>query len=430
MKRIDKLTPEHEKLLPVIRDRYINLALKGGDEVDVEAFHKGIAFVYSLAKIEAPIKIMVDSPLGMQYACHFVKAMLEPGNQVRDQVGNQVRDQVRDQVRNQVWNQVGNQVRDQVGKQVRNQVWNQVRSQVWNQVRSQVGNQVRSQVGNQVGDQVGNQVWNQVRDQVGNQVGDKVRKQVWNQVWAQVGSQVWDQVGWRVWNQVRDQVRDQKMTFEQSACIGYGYDADWLAFYQVFTELGIVKNDLLAKYDEFVSSGVWDTVMFQGVAIGCRRPEVVRRDDENQLHNDQKPAIRWRDGFELYYLDGVHLEKELWREIVSKEMSFAEIMRIENADHQAVALKYNPEAILANGAKLIDGPTSRGNELFLIENSELNKLTEFPQMYYVRMNCPTGRTFIEDVEPEYARANPYADACQAFNCSLTPEQYGMLRREG
>lgn len=31
---------------------------------------------------------------------------------------------------------------------------------------------------------------------------------------------------------------------------------------------------------------------------------------------------------------------------------------------------------------------------------------------------------------KFAKANPYADACQAFNCRLTPEQYGSLRNEG
>jgi hypothetical protein len=202
-----------------------------------------------------------------------------------------------------------------------------------------------------------------------------------------------------------------------------------MSFYKVFAELGIVKHDLFNKYEQFVNSGVWDTVLFQGVAIGCRRPQKVCRDEQHRLSNDQGPAIRWRDGFELFCLDGVHLTKIQHKDISSKTMSFREIMAIENADVRAVALKYNPEAILSAGAELID-KSERGNELYLIEKTELNKFLEEPEIYFLKMTCPTGRIFVEGSPPDIARKHPSADYLQAYALGINLGQYKNLVNEG
>jgi hypothetical protein len=146
------------------------------------------------------------------------------------------------------------------------------------------------------------------------------------------------------------------------------------------------------------------------------------------MSNDQRSAISWRDGFELFYLDGVYLPKEVWQKIISKKMTFKEIMAIEISDQRTVALKYNPEAIIKENAVLVDKST-RGNELYKIENQKLNKELEFPRIWFLKMTCPTSRIFIEGVPPEVAEATPNADVCQAYLCGLSYEEYCSLKLE-
>ena len=141
-----------------------------------------------------------------------------------------------------------------------------------------------------------------------------------------------------------------------------------------------------------------------------RKPEVKMED--GRLHSDQVPAVSFKDGYELYYLDGVNFPKELWEKVISKEMTLSEIMKIEISDQRTVALKYNPQAIIKENAQLIH-KDDRNNELYLVENSEINTLTNFPKMYFVKMICPTGRVFIEGVEPKFAEEHPNATECQA-----------------
>jgi len=160
----------------------------------------------------------------------------------------------------------------------------------------------------------------------------------------------------------------------------------------------------------------------------CARPIRIARNENGQLHSDQVKAIEYPDGWGLYALDGVILPEELFQKIISKQMTLSEIMKIEISDQRTVALKYNPQAIIKENAKLIH-KDNRNNELYLVENSEINTLTNFPKMYFLKMVCPTGRVFIEGVEPKFAEAHPNATECQAELCGLTKSEYQSMLLE-
>lgn len=144
------------------------------------------------------------------------------------------------------------------------------------------------------------------------------------------------------------------------------------------------------------------------------------------MHSDQLPAVEWEENTGLYYLDGVNFKKELWEKVVSKTMSLSEILKIEISDQRTVALKYNPQAIIKENAVLID-KDDRNNELYLVQNSEINTLTRYPKIYFLKMLCPTGRTFIEGVNPEWVdQYGENATTMQAMMCGLTPSEYQSM----
>ena len=117
---ITKLTKEQEKLLPVYRDKWLEIGLStnriclGETKEIINHFYKAI-----MEYKKSPLVIVMPNVLwGWLAAC--------------------------------LWSQVRSQVRSQVGSQVWSQVESQVESQVWSQVWSQVESQVRSQVESQV----------------------------------------------------------------------------------------------------------------------------------------------------------------------------------------------------------------------------------------------------------------------------------------
>lgn len=216
--------------------------------------------------------------------------------------------------------------------------------------------------------------------------------------------------------------------FHTPGFVGIGANIGWVTEDKMLTDFGKIDNPNFNKFAKFIESGVWDTFLFDELAIGCRRPSFVARNDDGQLSNDQGPAIKWRDGVEFYFLDGQAIEEDLYPKIVSGNMQLEDIMAIPNADVQTIALKYNPETILQSGAKLIH-KSERGNELFLLEGTPINTMLATTREYFVRMKCPTGRVFIEGIEAKFADKWPDADRCQAYNSRMTYEQYQALSRE-
>jgi len=230
------------------------------------------------------------------------------------------------------------------------------------------------------------------------------------------------------WASVRDSVR-ASVGASVRASIGAWYWADELSFGDVFYDTNVISKEKAKELDEYKS--ILETqrmaILTKEIAYVLVSP-TIRRNEDGQLSSDQRPAVEWEDNTGIYYLDGVELEKDLWKRIVSGEMSFKEIMAIEISDKRTVALKYNPQALLSENSKLVD-KDDRNNELYLIEGQQINSDLGFDKMYFLKMICPTGRIFIEGVPPNEAEKNPSASAMQAFLCGLTEKEYSEMKLE-
>ncbi len=291
---LKKLNSNQSALISKVRGEYLDLFFSG--KFEEQKILDLISFLYRLSGLDEPLKIVLDSPLALQFAANMLKF-----------VGNQVR------------NQVGNQVENQVG----NQVWNQVRNQVWNQVENQVGNQVRNQVGNQVRNQVRNQVGNQVRNQVRNQVG--------NQVWNQVRNQVWN------------------LKYFNTSWRGTSWDLDWIAYYDYFTQIGICKHKPFNEYRDLLKqANPFAMIQLKNICFASKPPIQIKRDNLNNLHNTTDYAIKFADGYGQHYLWGIYFPPETFQKYILNRVNVKEVFSIQNQEQRAAIIKhYGYENILS-----------------------------------------------------------------------------------
>jgi hypothetical protein len=249
----------------------------------------------------------------------------------------------------------------------------------------------------------------QVRSQVRSQVESQVGSQVWSQVESQVGSQVWSQV----WSQGK--------TFYSFAYYGSIWDLGWVAFYDFFEQIGI-KNESFNKFKTLIDCGIYDMIQQNETCFVCGMPEHISRDAQNRLHSTEKPATGWRDGFELYYLHGVLLEKDLWEKITKKEISAIDVLKIENMEQRYIALQeLGAEKLLKElSAKMID-KTEKGNELYQLDGIIPNK-----SLKLLKYSCPsTSRVYTKFVPFEFNKA----DEAQSWSFNLKIEEYYSLKSE-
>lgn len=270
--------------------------------------------------------------------------------------------------------------------------------QLRNQLHSQLHNQLRTQLDNQLRTQLHSQLYTQLGNQLGNQLSNQLSNQLYTQLHSQLDKEKLVEYRWQIfwWNV-------------------------WSIYYQYAQYVGVKFNKTKLKSFVNLVENVHCIAPYDGICFVSDKPTKIRWDRE-MLHHDSLPVVEYKDGYSLYSLDATTFEKELFKKVISKTMSFTNIMKIKNADQRAVALKYNPEAIINEGAILVDSD-NRNNELYLVEGKEINKLTDHPKMWYLKMKCPTGRVFIEAVPPDFANKYPSASICQAELCGLTLAEY-------
>jgi hypothetical protein len=221
--------------------------------------------------------------------------------------------------------------------------------------------------------------------------------------------------------------------------------ADDFSFWDFFYQIGITEHEGLKKYLDYLHSGVFFSIFLTDFAIVCRRPKAIRRDTNNLLDSDQLPAIEWRDGYKLWSLHGVAFKEDVWKKVVSQELTLPELAKLElGADQRAVAIQMlRPDRLLEQlGAKKIatglkytklqdmygedycaaNFPWSLNTptELYEVKNFMDTGETE----YCMKMEHPSikGKFYIEWCPPEIGRRGD-ADYAQASAFGMDIEEY-------
>ena len=188
------------------------------------------------------------------------------------------------------------------------------------------------------------------------------------------------------------------------------------------------KDKTLKEYSKFMKEAIYNGLGFivnlEKIVIAIPMPRFTK-DENRRLHNTEKPAVVWYDGFEEYYLWGIKLNKKMWEKIVSKKMSFKEIMALSNIEQRMVALKMlGAEELLKQvNAKLID-KSELGNELYEV-------IDVFPQKeWFLKYKCPsTNRVYVKCVDRAVGQKGS-ADEAQAWAHKFTLQEYLSLKNQG
>ena len=302
---IETLKPAQEKLQKKIRDKWISNFFSG-KKINKPRAKKWLEWLYSEAKLKKPMILFFESPLGIQYAANLIEKV----NGSSDSV----------------WASVRDSVGDSVGASVRASVW------------ASVGDSVRASVGDSV--------WASVRDSVRDSVGDSVRASVGDSVRASVRDSVGDSVWASVWASVKE--KNLKL-FDWGWC-GLAWDSAWLSFYDYFQKIGIKYTDKRFKeYVRIFDTNIYDTILLDGLVLVASLPSKTHRNKEGRLHNPSGPAIEWKDGYKLWYLNGVNVEAELIAKLPS--MSAEEVLAIENSEVRRVVWEVMDKGKIAELSK-------------------------------------------------------------------------------
>lgn len=167
----------------------------------------------------------------------------------------------------------------------------------------------------------------------------------------------------------------------------YGnHDAGWLSFYDfMISEVGVKNCDNIKGLLGISKNCGWWSA-YEDVVIFQNRPKEIHLNDEGEIHNEEGPAILYRDGYAVWGISGKRVTEQI---IMSPEtMTIKQISSETDLDLRSIMIdRFGwSNYIEQTNAECID---SRDN---ILENTkEALYKTEFGNRMIV--SCPTGRVF-------------------------------------
>jgi hypothetical protein len=206
------------------------------------------------------------------------------------------------------------------------------------------------------------------------------------------------------------------------------YWQSFYAYYDTFVEFGII-GDKFSKYHqlrEFINTGIYATIEFEHAVIVCEKPIVCLK-NEKGLHCVIGPAIKWKDGYEQYYINGRKIDKQWFKLCLTNSLSKNEFVNEQNDEKRSAAYMILGEEKIMSllGAKLIDevSITHQNGETETIGYFRTTeKLNNFKKQPYAwrKVTCPsTGTSYLTPTDPSLKTA---MDVAKFHRPSFVPKK--------
>jgi len=297
---ITKLTKEQEKQIPVFIDKVLNFVT---EPTNKNKATKAIQNFYEFAGHKKPIVIFAKSPIASVIMVAMYQILFKNKLLKSDQLGGQLGDQLDGQLQDQLRGQLDGRLRGQLGDQLGDQLYDQLGGQLGDQLRDQLGGQLYDQLGGQLGDQL--------YDQLGGQLGGQLRDQLGDQL----GGQLDDQLGGQLGGQLDDQLKDINNNWWLIIW--------WLTLTGVYMfgkYIGFKFDNKLFKLFFDLTTNISFMIPYRGIVFISGNPK--RIDWKNKrLHNENKAAVEYADGYSLYMISGVRVNEKIVKhpETLTKE---------------------------------------------------------------------------------------------------------------
>jgi len=216
--------------------------------------------------------------------------------------------------------------------------------------------------------------------------------------------------------------RTELSHFEFSQYPSFG-DSDWV-YFNLSLGATFKLNSLIPKeYFDFINQGLFAAFLFEEVAVLIPNPSHVFKNDDLVLHDEDKPAVQWKDGTSFCYWNGIEIPEKLIcdQDTVTANDILAETNAEVRRCYQEILGSKKFGSLL--GLIVLDKKVDRfGNELILYQTKERDRLVG-GYIYFAQVACPsTKRIYFLCVPPGF---NTVEEAV-SWTFGKTPDEYNPI----
>ena len=423
-----KLTPEQEALILLYGQKWRSIAFST-QAIDPHKASAAVKAVYRAIGLSEPKIIFLSSP-------HAIAEILtlESPKQLAQQLGapvlgwlsTQLSDRLREQLPPELWLQLQSHLANEPffllmfvlqealtaqQQQILAELWvewqDELLMQFYHQQQSYWREQLIKQPGGHLIAQIGDFVWTQVGEPISKQLETNIWKplvnqptfQQWYQKWQQPWVQILSGVGFVSAISQNFQALPIEIVDFCISVLNCSHDPQqWAALQSLVTDCGWVFP--LSK-----------------TCIVCDRPRQLRFDSQHRLHGEGKPAIEFRDGYEIYAYQGVRLP-EKYGKLHPHQWQADWLLEEQNAELRRVLIQGIGYSRICQELKAEELDNWREYTLLKIDRN-----VDVEPIYLLKMTCPsTEYIHATRVPPNMKTAR---EAIRWVNWGIDPEEFGL-----
>jgi hypothetical protein len=273
---------------------------------------------------------------------------------------------------------------------------------------------------------IGANIWDNIGANIVANLRANIEANIWDNIWANIEANIVDNLRANIEANLRANIRANiwanKFSYESFSCYCNLSDFGWVAFYDYFKQLNYFKFDWsdFVNIQDFLKSGIYDFVAFKKIIFVSSGPVEIYQDINNRLHNMNKAAVTFKDGYSIYAIHGRILPSWIWekKDEITKEKFLSEKNEeIRGGIYTVLGERKIMELL---GASEVDKQViQHANED--IEIVKLYKTKEsFPEIgnnpfAWVKFICPsTGSDYLIACEPHHINAKEAAASLSLF----------------
>jgi hypothetical protein len=277
-------------------------------------------------------------------------------------------------------------------------LWYNLWDNLWDNLDANLSDNIGVDLTHNIMDNLRKNLGVNINENIDDNIEANLRANLWENTWANIN----DNLSYNIWSNLnknlkvnlRDNLRENtwekiKPPYVSTNLLG-SMDAFWIAFYEfpekfLGVEYKIEDKKILNIWSTLAKSCSWFWC-YENYCFVSDRPEKLSFNTQNKLHCEDAPAVKWIDGWEIYYWNGTEVPKQ-W--IIDKNSITKEtIIKEKNAEKRRCIREIIGTKQYANliDIKEIDKDHVNGQDVILYRTKEKDDIIN-EHIYYVNVTC-------------------------------------------
>ena len=223
------------------------------------------------------------------------------------------------------------------------------------------------------GQNIWQNIWQNIGQNIGQNIRQNIRQNIEQNILQNIRQNIWQNIRQNIWQNIVN----GDLKYHSTSYYGGITDYGWVSYVDYFFQLGLIKakeESDFNSFKEFLLSGIYDMIQFDGMCICSGMPVVIKQDSETRLHNVNGYAVKWRDEFGMNFIHGVFINDDLYEKLTSKLLTFEEWAKEGNEEVKSAILSFMEEKwgseylfrFISDNLKEVDTYTDKKDKKYLV----------------------------------------------------------------